>query len=301
MTALLEVAGLRVVYRGRPPVRAVDGVDLRVGAGQVVGLVGESGCGKSTVARTICGLVKPAAGAVVFDGIPVTPLGLRRRPAALTRIQMVFQDPYASLHPRRRIGAQIGDGVRAATARGGETGPGAEPARGDGTGSGADTGRSGDTGLGAEPAWWLRRVGLEPDAARRYPHEFSGGQRQRIAIARALAARPDLLIGDEPISALDASTQAVVAALMRDLAVDSGAGLLFISHDLSVVRLIADRLIVMYRGRIVESGPAQVIWEDPQHPYTQSLLAAVPVPDGLGTMPAPPADDAHYPLDQVLR
>ena len=274
MNELLEVAGLGVVYRGRPPVRAVDGVDLTVGAGQVVGLVGESGCGKSTVARTICGLVKPAAGAVVFDGIPVTPLGLRRRPAALTRIQMVFQDPYASLHPRRRIGAQIGDGVRAAATRGGEP---------------------------SEPAWWLRRVGLEPDAARRYPHEFSGGQRQRIAIARALAARPDLLIGDEPISALDASTQAAVAALMRDLAVDSGAGLLFISHDLSVVRLIADRLIVMYRGRIVESGPARAIWEDPQHPYTQSLLAAVPVPDGLGTMPAPPADEADYPLEPVLR
>jgi peptide/nickel transport system ATP-binding protein len=291
VTELLEVTGLRVVYRGRPPVRAVDGVDLRVGAGQVVGLVGESGCGKSTVARTICGLVKPAAGGVVFDGIPVSPLGLRRRPAALTRIQMVFQDPYASLHPRRRIGAQIGEGVRAATARGGETGPGAEEARGDGTGSGS----------GTEPAWWLRRVGLEPDAARRYPHEFSGGQRQRIAIARALAARPDLLIGDEPISALDASTQAVVAALMRDLAVDSGAGLLFISHDLSVVRLIADRLVVMYRGRIVESGPARAIWEDPQHPYTQSLLAAVPVPDGLGTMPAHPADDADYPLEPVLR
>ena len=277
MTALLEVTGLRVVYRGRPPVRAVDGVDLTVAAGQVVGLVGESGCGKSTVARTVCGLVKPAAGTVVFDGIPVTPLGLRRRPAALTRIQMVFQDPYASLHPRRRIGVQIGEGVRAAAARGGET------------------------GSGAEPAWWLQRVGLEPDAARRYPHEFSGGQRQRIAIARALAARPDLLIGDEPISALDASTQAVVAALMRDLAVESGAGLLFISHDLSVVRLIADRLVVMYRGRIVESGPARAIWEDPQHPYTQSMLAAVPVPDGLGTMPAPPADGADYPLEPVLR
>jgi peptide/nickel transport system ATP-binding protein len=295
VSELLEVAGLRVVYRGRPPVRAVDGVDLRVGAGQVVGLVGESGCGKSTVARTICGLVKPAAGTVVFDGIPVTPLGLRRRPAALTRIQMVFQDPYASLHPRRRIGAQIGEGVRAAAVRGGETGPGAE------TGRSGEKARGGETGPGAEPAWWLQRVGLEPDAARRYPHEFSGGQRQRIAIARALAARPDLLIGDEPISALDASTQAVVAALMRDLAVDSGAGLLFISHDLSVVRLIADRLVVMYRGRIVESGPARAIWEDPQHPYTQSLLAAVPIPDGLGTMPAPPADDAGYPLEPVLR
>jgi peptide/nickel transport system ATP-binding protein len=169
---------------------------------------------------------------------------------------------------------QIGDGVRAAVARGAAS---------------------------SEPDAWLRRVGLDPDAALRHPHEFSGGQRQRIAIARALAARPDLLIGDEPISALDASTQAIVAALMRDLAVDSGAGLLFISHDLSVVRLIADRLVVMYRGRIVESGPAQEIWRDPQHPYTQALLAAVPVPDGSGRMPAPPVDDARYPLEAVLR
>jgi oligopeptide transport system ATP-binding protein len=274
VSRLLDVTGLRVIYRGRPPVRAVDGVDLAVDAGQVVGLVGESGCGKSTIARAVCGLVKPAAGTVTFDGTPVTPLGLRRRPAALTRVQMVFQDPYASLHPRRAIGVQIGDGVRAAVTRG------AAP---------------------SEPAEWLRRVGLDPDAARRYPHEFSGGQRQRIAIARALAARPDLLIGDEPISALDASTQAVVAALMRDLAVDSGAGLLFISHDLSVVRLIADRLVVMYRGRVVESGPAQEIWRDPQHPYTQALLAAVPVPDGSGRMPAPPVDDARYPQEAVLR
>ena len=272
--ALLDVSGLRVTYRGRPPVRAVQDVDLTVNAGQVVGLVGESGCGKSTLARAVCGLVKPEAGAVTFDGTPVTTLGLRRRPAELTRIQMVFQDPYASLHPRRAIGVQIGDGVRAAMARG--------------------VASSG-------PSVWLERVGLDPAAASRYPHEFSGGQRQRIAIARSLAARPDLLIGDEPISALDASTQAVVAALMRDLAVDSGAGLLFISHDLSVVRLIADRLVVMYRGRIVESGAAEDIWRDPQHPYTQALLAAVPVPDGSGRMPAPPADDAEYPLRAVLR
>ncbi|MFC4949430.1 ATP-binding cassette domain-containing protein [Pseudonocardia sp. GCM10023141] len=274
MSPLLDVAGLQVIYRGRPPVRAVDGVDLTVTAGQVVGLVGESGCGKSTIARSVCGLVKPAAGTVTFDGMDVPPLGLRRRPAELTRIQMVFQDPYASLHPRRQVGAQIGEGVRAALARGAEA---------------------------PDPADWLVRVGLEPDAARRFPHEFSGGQRQRIAIARALAARPDLLIGDEPISALDASTQAIVAALMRDLAVDSGAGLLFISHDLSVVRLIADRLVVMYRGRVVESGPAQAIWDDPQHPYTQALLAAVPVPDGSGTMPAPPVDGVAYPLEPVLR
>jgi oligopeptide transport system ATP-binding protein len=274
VTRLLDVSGLRVTYRGRPPVRAVDDVDLGVDVGQVVGLVGESGCGKSTIARAICGLVKPEKGTVTFDGTPVTALGLRRRPAELTRIQMVFQDPYASLHPRRTIGVQIGDGVRAARAR---------------------------EAASSAPAAWLERVGLDPDAASRYPHEFSGGQRQRIAIARSLAARPDLLIGDEPISSLDASTQAVVAALMRDLAVDSGAGLLFISHDLSVVRLIADRLVVMYRGRIVESGPAEDIWRDPRHPYTQALLAAVPVPDGSGRMPAPPADDAEYPLQAVLR
>jgi len=274
MSPLLEVTGLRVEYRGRPAVRAVDGVDLTVAAGQVVGLVGESGCGKSTLARAVCGLVRPKAGTVRVDGSPVKPLGLRSRPAALTRLQMVFQDPYASLHPRRSIAAQIADGVRAAGARGV-----ASP----------------------DPAAWLRRVGLDPAGAARYPHEFSGGQRQRIAIARALAARPDLLIGDEPISSLDASTQAVVAALMRDLAVDSGAGLLFISHDLSVVRLIADRLAVMYRGRIVESGPAADIWRDPRHPYTRALLAAIPVPDGSGRMPAPPADDAGYSLEPVLR
>jgi oligopeptide transport system ATP-binding protein len=274
VSPLLEVAGLEVVYRGRPPVRAVDGIGLAVGAGEVLGLVGESGCGKSTVARAICGLVPPAAGTVTFDGSPVAPLGLRRRPVELTRIQMVFQDPYGSLHPRRRVGTQIGDGVRAAVVRGAEE---------------------------SEPEWWLERVGLDRAAAHRYPHEFSGGQRQRIAIARALAARPDLLIGDEPISALDASTQAIVAALMRDLAVDSGAGLLFISHDLTVVRLIADRLAVMYRGRIVESGPARTIWEDPQHPYTRALLAAVPLPDGSGTMPVPPLDGVEYPLEPVLR
>jgi oligopeptide transport system ATP-binding protein len=274
VSSLLEVRDLRVEYRGRPPVRAVDGVDLAVAAGRVVGLVGESGCGKSTLARAVCGLVKPAAGTISVDGTPVPPLGLRARPVALTRLQMVFQDPYASLHPRRRIGAQIADGTRAAAARG--------------TGSPA-------------PAQWLERVGLDPGWAGRYPHEFSGGQRQRIAIARALAARPDLLIGDEPISALDASTQAVVAALMRDLAVDSGAGLLFISHDLSVVRLIADRLAVMYRGRIVESGPTEDVWGDPRHPYTRALLAAIPVPDGSGRMPAPPVDGTEYPLEPVLR
>ncbi len=269
----LELTDVEVVYRGRPPVRAVAGVSLAVAPGEVVGLVGESGCGKSTLARAICGLVGPAAGSITFDGESVRPLGLRRRAPGLTRIQMVFQDPYSSLHPRRRVGVQIAEGSRAAASR-------------------SDNQQS--------PEQWLQQVGLEADAARRYPHEFSGGQRQRIAIARALAARPSLLVGDEPISALDASTQAMVAALMRDLTVDAGAGLLFISHDLSVVRLIADRLVVMYRGRVVESGPTAQVWAAPGHPYTQALLGAIPIPDGKGTLPAAPADDVDYPLEPVL-
>jgi oligopeptide transport system ATP-binding protein len=269
----LRIDDLHVTYRGHPPVRAVDGVSLTVAPGQVVGLVGESGCGKSTLARAVCGVVAPQSGSITFGGEPVRPLGLRRRPAALTRIQMVFQDPYASLHPRRRIGAQIAEGSRAAARRG---------------------------ITGVSPATWLGRVGLDADAIRRYPHEFSGGQRQRIAIARALAAAPDLLVGDEPISALDASTQAMVAGLMRELTVAAGAGLLFISHDLSVVRLIADHLVVMYRGRVVESGPTERVWSDPGHPYTQALLGAIPLPDGSGTLPAAPADDVTYPLQPVV-
>jgi len=269
----LQVQDLHITYRGHPPVRAVDGVSLSVAPGQVVGLVGESGCGKSTLARAVCGILAPQSGTVTFDGQRVRPLGLRRRPAGLLSIQMVFQDPYSSLHPRRRIGAQIAEGSRAARRRGVE---------------------------GPSPAEWLARVGLDPEVVRRYPHEFSGGQRQRIAIARALAAAPELLVGDEPISALDASTQAMVAGLMRELTVAAGAGLLFISHDLSVVRLIADHLVVMYRGRVVESGPTDTVWSSPGHPYTQALLAAIPLPDGTGTLPAAPDDDVDYPLEPVL-
>ncbi|MFE3454704.1 ABC transporter ATP-binding protein [Nonomuraea sp. NPDC059194] len=263
----LDIRDLVVEHRspGRPVVRAVAGASLTVTPGEVVGLVGESGCGKSTLARAVCGLHHAAEGAITFGGRPVTPLGLRRR--ALTEIQMVFQDPYASLNPRRRVGDQIADGLRTA----------------------------GDTTTA--PADLLERVGLPREFAARHPHEFSGGQRQRIAIARALAARPRLLIGDEPISALDASAQAQVATLMRDLAVDSGAGLLFISHDLSVVRLIADRIAVMYLGKIVEVGRTEEVWADPRHPYTRALLAAIPQPDGLGTLPAELPGDVPDPAD----
>jgi peptide/nickel transport system ATP-binding protein len=263
---LLSIDDLVVQYRrpGAPPTRAVAGVSLQVRAGEVVGLVGESGCGKSTLARAVCGLTAAKEGAITFDGTPVGPLRVRRRDPALTAVQMVFQDPYGSLNPRRRVGAQIADGIRTAAGRGEAGGAGGTPT----------------------PADYLTRVGLPASAAQRYPQEFSGGQRQRIAIARALAARPRLLVGDEPISALDASAQLQVATLMRSLAVESGAGLLFISHDLSVVRLIADRIAVMYLGRIVETGATAEVWDNPRHPYTRALLAAIPQPDGAGRLPA---------------
>ncbi|MER6582524.1 ABC transporter ATP-binding protein [Nonomuraea sp. NPDC001023] len=264
---MLDIEDLVVEHRspGRPVVRAVAGASLTVRAGEVVGLVGESGCGKSTLARAVCGLNPVTHGSIAFEGQRVTPLGLRRR--KLTGIQMVFQDPYASLNPRRRVGDQIADGLRT-----------------------ADDTRT-------DPADLLERVGLPREFAGRHPHEFSGGQRQRIAIARALAARPRLLIGDEPISALDASAQAQVARLMRDLAVDSGAGLLFISHDLSVVRLIADRIAVMYLGKIVEVGGTAEVWDDPKHPYTRALLGAIPKPDGMGVLPAELAGDVPDPAN----
>jgi ABC-type glutathione transport system ATPase component len=254
----LEDASVSYRRRGQPDLRAVDGVTLRVAPGEVVGLVGESGCGKSTLARAVCGLERIASGSVTFDDLPITPLGLRRRPGRLRRIQMVFQNPNASLNPRRAVRSQVEDG-RAAH----PSGPAGAPAAQE----------------------LLAQVGIAPELAGRYPHELSGGQRQRVAIARAMAAGPALLIGDEPIASLDASLQARVAKLLRQLAVGSGAGLLFISHDLSVVRLIADRIVVMKDGRIVEEGETERLWSAPQQPYTRRLLAAIPAADGRGVLP----------------
>ncbi|SDS48840.1 ABC transporter ATP-binding protein [Microbacterium paraoxydans] len=263
--SVLDARDVAVRYPGTPPVIAVNGVSLSVAAGETVALVGESGSGKSSLARAVVGIEKAAAGTVSFRGAPVAPLGIRRRDTALTGIQMVFQDPATSLNPRRRIGDQISDGIATARARG---------------------------AAGSTVEEWLERVGLPAEVRTRFPHQFSGGQKQRIAIARALAARPSLLVADEPISALDASTQTSVAGLMRDLVAESGAGMLFISHDLAVVRRIADRTFVMFGGRVLESGPTDELWAAPRHPYTQALLAAIPEPDGTGRIPdAPSADD----------
>lgn len=257
---LLTVRDATVTYRV-PGARftAVDGVDFDITAGEVLGLVGESGCGKSTLARTICGLEQLERGTITYRGHTVTQFSLRKRPRHLLRIQMVFQNPYASLNPRRTVATQIEDGLR----------------------------------INPDPDRWtvsslLEAVELDPDSARRYPHSFSGGQRQRVAIARAIAAGPDLLIGDEPISSLDASLQARIAQLMKDLALDAGASLLFISHDLAVVRVIADRVAVINSGRLVEVGDVGQIWNHPHDAYTRKLLAAIPSVDGMGVIPGDP-------------
>ncbi len=231
---LLELTDLDVSYnrRGHRPVRAVIGASLTVDAGEIVGLVGESGCGKSTLGRAAVGLVAPSAGQVRYRGEAVEVVSRVARPPKFRSLQMVFQDPYASLNPRRRVGRQIADAIRL------------------GTGAKLD-----DQAASSRVTVLLERVGLSSAVAHRYPHEFSGGQCQRIAIARVLATEPSCVVADEPISALDASAQAQIANLLAGIVAESGLGMLFISHDLSVVRKIADRTVVMYFGRVVETGP----------------------------------------------
>ena len=260
--SILEIDDLEVTYerRDRSRFRAVAGTSLTVGRGQIVGLVGESGCGKSSLARAAVGLVAPTGGTVRFEGRPVVPLTRRARPAELTRLQLVFQNPYSSLNPRRRVGEQVGDGIA--------------------------TGGAGRSARTARVAELLELVGLPSNARSRYPHEFSGGQRQRIAIARALATDPSLIVLDEPLASLDASAQAQVANLLLDLSRQLSLSLLLISHDLAIVHHVADVVSVMYLGKIVESGPTGLLWAGAQHPYTEALIGAVPHPDGSGTMPA---------------
>ncbi|MDQ2848643.1 MAG: ABC transporter ATP-binding protein [Actinomycetota bacterium] len=271
-TELLAIESVDVVYRSRGvAVRAVHDASLTVARGQVVGLVGESGCGKSTLARAAVGMLPVESGSVRFAGQTVNPISRRARPVNQRRLQMIFQDPYSSLNPRRRIGSQIKDALRLAAHYTGD--------------------------YGQRVAELLERVQLPPDTADKYPHEFSGGQRQRIAIARALAADPAMIVADEAISALDASAQAAISNLLVGLAREFDVGLLFISHDLSVVRQVADALSVMYLGTVVESGPTQLLWDSPRHPYTSALIAAVPEANGEHKLPQDLPGDVPNPAN----
>lgn len=262
MTApLLEVEGLvkhfrnrRLLGSSRPVVRAVDGVSFTIHPGETLGLVGESGSGKTTVGRTVLHLEPPTAGAVRFEGLDLGQLSPSQLRPLRRRMQIIFQDPFASLNPRRTVGASVAEGLEIHRL---------VPRR----------------DIPIRVGELLTEVGLDPEYAGRYPHEFSGGQRQRIGIARALAVEPRFVVCDEPVSALDVSVQAQVLNLLLDLREQRGLAYLFIAHDLAVVRQIAHRVAVMYLGAIMEIGGTASVIEAPRHPYTQALVSAVPVPD----------------------
>ena len=243
-----------VVDRKVGAVRAVDGVSFSVAEGETLGLVGESGCGKSTLARSILQLLRPTSGSVRFRDTELTELGRRDLRRMRREMQMIFQDPYASLNPRKRVGQIVGDPLKLHGIASGDA-------------------------LKTRVQELLERVGLAGEHISRFPHEFSGGQRQRIGVARALALEPKLVIADEPVSALDVSIQAQIINLLEDLQGDFGLTYLFVAHDLGVVRHVSDRIAVMYLGKIVEIGPAEEVYNHPIHPYTVSLLSAVPLPD----------------------
>ncbi|MFF4905072.1 dipeptide ABC transporter ATP-binding protein [Streptomyces sp. NPDC001260] len=259
---LLKVTGLQkhfpikkgLLQRQVGAVRAVDGIDFEVRSGETLGVVGESGCGKSTMGRLITRLLEPTAGTIEFEGKDITHLGVGGMRPMRRDVQMIFQDPYSSLNPRHTIGTIVGAPFRL---------QGVEP----------------EGGVKKEVQRLLSVVGLNPEHYNRYPHEFSGGQRQRIGIARALALKPKLVVADEPVSALDVSIQAQVVNLMDDLQEELGLTYVIIAHDLSVVRHVSDRIAVMYLGKIVELADRDSLYRAPMHPYTKALMSAVPIPD----------------------
>jgi peptide/nickel transport system ATP-binding protein len=253
--ALLSVRGLKM-YFGHParPVRAVDDVTFEIARGEVLGLVGESGSGKSTIGRSVVRLLEPTAGEIRYAGTDLAGLRTRALRPFRRRLQIIFQDPYASLNPRRRVADTLGEALAT---------------------HGLHAGRA----RAPRIAELLSLVGLAPEHAQRFPHEFSGGQRQRIGIARALAVEPEFIVADEPVSALDVSIQAQVLNLLSDLREQFNLTMLFISHDLDVVEYLCDRIVVLYLGRMMEVAPAQSLYASPRHPYTQALLAASPRPD----------------------
>ncbi len=277
--ALLEVEALAkhfsrssgVFRRDRSVVRAVDGVSFSLARGETLALVGESGCGKSTTARLALRLIDQTAGIVRFEGVDISDLAEQPLQRLRRRMQIVFQDPFASLNPRMRVGQILEEPLILH--------------------------RMGDAGQrAARVAELLGLVGLSPSHAQRYPHEFSGGQRQRIGIARALAVEPSLVVLDEPVSALDVSVQAQVVNLLKDLQARLGLSYLFIAHDLAVVKHMADRVAVMYLGRIVEIATKAELFAAPRHPYTRLLLSAIPRPDPLRMRAPVPAGELPSPL-----
>jgi oligopeptide transport system ATP-binding protein len=263
MSVFLEIDNLKThfpVYKGTiirrqiGSIKAVDGITLELTTGEILGLVGESGCGKSTLARTIMQLIPMTDGAVVLEGRNLSNISKRTVRAERVNFQMIFQDPYASLNPRMTVYDTLAEAIRTRQKVNGNL-------------------------LAAKVAQLMTTVGLAPNQMRRYPHEFSGGQRQRIAIARALGPEPKLIIADEPLSALDVSIQSQILNLIVRLCRELGLTMIFISHDISVVKYISDRIAVMYLGRLVELGPSTDIIDKPLHPYTKALISAVPVPD----------------------